>query len=126
MSDIRFCHEVKVALNKNSPLRDRRWAIWRCSYSIACLVGHIAAKDVYKLISEKVGFSNIKNLTQELMPTEEQILKAIGILVHVRFRLLERLFRYQMKRKKLKHISKRFPVLIALNMELLIKFVNKS
>lgn len=103
-----FNREVRKALDTNCSLKDRRWAIWRCSYCIGSLC-HAETKEVYEQLADKVGFNKDRNPSTERMPSEDQILNAIGILVHLRFRLLEGLRSYQIERVANKRSGKLLP-----------------
>ena len=105
----RFGKEVRVALDLESPIRDRRWAVWRCSYCISVL-SKAAHTKVYDELAAKVGFSSKRDPEEYEMPTNKQILDTIGILIHVRFLLLEKLRQYELERSKKKRSGHRFPV----------------
>lgn len=106
----RFSKEIIVALCLDRPIRDRRWAIWRCTYCVA-QIARCDVDEVYHHLADCIGFNRDKKPVKERMPSNDQILKAAGVLIHVRFRLLEKLRSYERKRKSMKLKGKRFPVI---------------
>lgn len=126
MSLVRFNHEVKVALNRKSSLRDRRWAIWRCCYSLAGLVSGVTTEQVYDAISRKVGFSNKKQPKEHEFPSEEMILESMGIILQVRFRMLENLSTYRIKRSKQKLLGCRHPQSVCFDKSDVFKYIEEA
>lgn len=122
----RFHHQIKVAVDPNKPLKIRRWAIWRCSSLISNLTLCISTKEVYSLVSKKIGFCSDKDPSTNRLPSEEQIIKSMLLLIQIRFRVTHILRLYENNRRKVKTQGKRFPVLTAFQKEDVASIINSS
>jgi hypothetical protein len=70
----------------------------------------VRGEEIYRILATRLGFCPERKPSDEQMPSIDQIVEAMGLLITVRFHLLATLHRWQMARKQAKTLGKRFPV----------------
>lgn len=108
MGFINYNSHLRVALCQHELLRNRMWALRSLFYSVASLIRVIQIDELIEFVA-KVRNYTLAKVNNKLL-IESNIDNAALFLTAVRNELKHQKNEYDLERKRLKRINKRFPI----------------